>query len=171
MTRVCIGSNIASVLSGYTMFGLMGYLLSEDQHKKEAYLNRYIQYGQRLHKALEQSYDTSSSVAVPYEGVLYGSFWWRSTVVLGLLQRKMGLHYCVLDEPACRGISEYVWRSRTPDGDYQTSGDSKPWRNGSVPEDNVFAILSSAIDDPFAEKLADTMAKPYFMRDRLRLLS
>ncbi len=168
MTRFTVGSNISSVLTGYTLHALLGFLLHDSERDRRSSLDGYVRYAEKLHKALAGSYDGKARVAVPFEGVLYGSFWWRSAVVLALVQRALGLSYCLFDEPACRTLSEYVWHSRTPDGDYQTSGDSKALRAGVVPEDNVFPILSAVYDDPFADRLADLMSVPYFLRDRIR---
>lgn len=171
MTRVIVGSNIASVLAGYTLHALMGLMLHEDVRERRRYLRDYVTYGKRLRKALDASFDLDDAIATPFEGVLYGAFWLRTVVVLGLVQRALGLRFDLLAEPDLRSLAHYTWRSRTPDGDYHTSGDSRPFHAGHIPSLEVYSVLAAANDDAFARQLVDTTPNPHYLAPKLKPLA
>jgi hypothetical protein len=162
-----VGSNIAAVNSGYTLHALMGYLLHENADDKNRYLNDYVRHARRLYKALLASYDTTGPAAGPFEGVTYGGFWFRTLIILGLIQRALGLTHGLLDEPQLRGLAAYVWHSRTADGDFQTSGDSHPILGEAV-DQSVFSILA-ALGDPDAKNLAGLFPHPFYLAEKLAL--
>ena len=165
MTRVQMGSNVSAVNGGYTLHALMGALLHEDLDEKKRYLKDYTRHAQRLDKALQASFDTPGSATVPFEGVTYAGFWFRSLIILGLIQRALGLSHSLLDGPQLRSLAPYIWQSRTPDGDFQTSGDSHPSRSKAI-EQSVYAILAK-LGDADAQKLADLYERPFYLAEKL----
>ncbi len=168
MTRLVVGSNVSAVLAGYTLHALMGFLLHEDPREKRRYLRGYRRYAARLHKALRASFDTWHATSIPLEGVLYGGFWFRTAVVLGLVQRALRLDFDLLADPALAGLARYVWQSRTLDGDYQTSGDSKAIPN-NVPQRSVFTVLAQVHSDAYAQRLDAIVPQPDVLTGKIVL--
>lgn len=168
MTRFIIGSNVSAVLAGYTLHALVGYLLHEEAGEKAWYLRRYVAYGKRLHRAIHAGFDAYGDASIPFEGVLYGGFWFVTAIVLGLIQRRLGLAHGLLDYPQLNGLSEYVWKSRTSNGDYQTSGDSRPY-TGHVPVREVHSILDDINASVYARKLDALIPDPHFLNNRIQL--
>ena len=167
MTRLLVGSNVAAVNSGYALHALMGYLIDDDAEEKKKYLSRYLRHTRGLHKALTASFDTGGRVSIPFEGITYSGFWFRTILILGLIQRALGLEHSLLDQPALSGLSEYVWKSRTPDGDFQTSGDSHPTVDKGAIDRGTFGLLAE-LEDPYARQLASLFSEPHFLAGHLK---
>ncbi len=167
MLRLVVGSNVSAVHAGYALHALMGYLLHEDPQEKQRYLKGYRRYAQSLHKTISASFDTYQTASIPFEGVLYGSFWFRTAAILGLIQRALGLSFNLLDDVSLSGLAEYVWKSRTPDGDYQTSGDSKAIPN-NVPQRSVYTVLAQVSPAPYARRLDAIVPQPDVLTGKIK---
>lgn len=168
MMRVLVGSNVAAVNGGYTLHALMGYLLHDDAAEKKKYLDGYVWYARRLHKALVASFDAGGRVSIPFEGVTYSGFWFRSILILGLIQRALGLTHSLIDGPPLSGLAEYVWKSRTPDGDFQTSGDAHATLAEGAIDSGVFGLLAET-GDPYARRLAGLFPTPHYLAGKLNV--
>lgn len=167
MMRFLVGSNVAAANSGYALHALMGFLLDDDPNEKKKYLSRYRWFARRLYKVLAVSFDVDRHVSIPFEGVLYGGFMFRTPIILGLMQRALGLDHCLLDAPHLAGLSEYSWKSKTPEHTFQTSGDSKATLDEGAIDQGVFGLLAE-LEDHYAKQLAGLFPRSHYLAGKIK---
>lgn len=162
MTRIVIGSNITSVLGGYSLYSLHKYF----ETSNITYLRRYKNYITQYHKCIQNNYDTSGDLAIPTEGLLYGGFILdNTTFVLSLIQKKMGLNYVIYETKQASDYPLYTWLSRTSNNEFQAIGDSKSDWKSIVSDMDCHIQFKNIYNNLYSKELLSNEKEHWLLED------
>jgi hypothetical protein len=145
-TKLGTASNIFAVEGGKAFHCLNQYLIDGDENM----LNKYIKHIHRIQYNIETQFRNG----VPTEGGIYGRFMIMGIIHLDWIHRKLGLEYRFFNDRFLNEYADYLETVFTPDGGFETSGDSHFEIDGLV-EGRVFHYFSQISNRPIYRKIVE----------------